>query len=179
MVLTISRFFLLSGMSFISSWTLSGLIEKFTTDLRLAGSQSLPRFHHFFNIRRRSMQSSHFKQSKTVYDGNWFTIRVAYLIFLMTNSWATPFIPPGPLMAKIFIVSDLLIGFQNDFNQSKLAKNIGLALTISSYIGFATKLPIHNGCRQKQLGVEKVTGFCWSLLLSLLTLSTILNFLSC
>ena len=46
----------------------------------------------------------------------------------MTHSWATPFVPPGPLIAKIFIDSDPLSGFQNVLDQSKLAKYVGLVL---------------------------------------------------
>ncbi len=63
MVLTTSRAFLLSEMSSMSSYTLSDLVEKLTTDSILAGFQYFSRFPHFFNMRRRFYRSLPVKQS--------------------------------------------------------------------------------------------------------------------
>ena len=166
-------------MSYISSSTLSGFVEKFTTDSRLVRSQSLPRFSHFSNMSYKLLQLLPVKQSLTVQDGNWFITRVAYSIFPMTHSWATSFVFLGSLLATIFIVSDPLSGFQKALDQSKLIKYVDSFLTFSSHIGFGIRSSIHNTCRQRQLRGNGVPSFCWLSSLSLLTASTISHFSYC
>lgn len=99
--------------------------------------------------------------------------KVAYLIFLMTQSQATLLVFPGLFIAKIFIIFDLLSEFQNALDQSKLTRYISFVFKFSSYIGFGNGLFIYNNYQQIQLRGIRITGWRCLLLLSLLTLSTI------
>ena len=61
----------------------------------------------------------------------------------------------------MLIVSESLKGSQNDLDQSRVAKYIGLILTPSFYFGLGCKLSVHNSYCQKRLGGDGVTGSCW------------------
>lgn len=94
----------------------------------------------------------------------------------MNHSCQTLFITPSSYITNTFILSDSLRAFQKALNSLKLAKYIGLFLTISSHISFDIRLSIHIGCQQRRFGRDGMSGSYWSLLLSLLTTFTISYF---